>query len=246
MNDISAIVLAAGMGKRMNSSIPKVLHTILDKPIIYWTLNLLKELNIKKTIVVTGYEAEKVENEIAKEGFDVTFARQKQALGTADAVKTGLEKVSSTIKNVLVIFGDDSALYMPSTIKEFINFHLQSNNVMTILTAIKSGPSSVGGLKRDENGNIVEILKQTFGKTEVLCGALIFNKEWLDTNLPKIQPNPTNGEYPLPKLIEFASIQKLFAKPFVLSDTREWVSVNTPEELEYANQLKKELTRDRN
>src|SRR3989344_3190611 len=186
MNDISAIVLAAGMGKSMNSSIPKVLHTILDKPIIYWTLNLLKELNIKKTIVVTGYEAEKVENEIAKEGFDVTFARQKQALGTADAVKT------------------------------------------------------------DENGNIVEILKQTFGKTEVLCGALIFNKEWLDTNLPKIQPNPTNGEYPLPKLIEFASIQKLFAKPFVLSDTREWVSVNTPEELEYANQLKKELTRDRN
>ena len=67
MNDISAIVLAAGMGKRMNSSIPKVLHTILDKPIIYWTLNLLKELNIKKTIVVTGYEAEKVENEINKE-----------------------------------------------------------------------------------------------------------------------------------------------------------------------------------
>lgn len=241
MEHISAIILAAGMGIRMRSSLPKVLHKIQDKPIIYWTLTLLKELKIENTIVVTGYEAELVENEIGKEGYNITFARQKLALGTADAVKTGLEKISNQSKDVLVIFGDDSALYRPETLRELIQTHDQSNDVMTILTAIKPGPSSVGGLKRDENGNIVKILKQTDGDTEVLCGVLMFNKSWLASNLPKIKPNTANGEYPLPKLIEIAAAQKLFAKPFVLKDVREWISVNTPEELEYANQLKKEL-----
>lgn len=245
MHKVCAIVLAGGKGERMNSSDPKVLHKIAGKPLVFWTLELLGELEISQQIIVTGHKADAVETEIEKAGYKVKFARQNGTLGTANAVKVGLEKIGQGCETVLVLFGDDSSLYKPETIKNFVNYHKNQNSVITLLTVQKESPTPLGGLEEDEEGNIVGVLtlKQMtdrgIQKNKVVCGAFCFNREWLEENLPLIQKSPASGEYPLPGLIKIAAEQNLFAITFELKNPDEWISVNAQEELKLADIIKR-------
>ncbi len=242
MENIAAIILAGGRGTRMKSDLPKVLQKIGGQPIVLWTLELLKSLGVKNVIVVTGYKAIDVKNEINSQDYSVKFVHQDEPMGTAHAVATGLKRISKDTKNLLVLFGDDSGLYKPRTIQDFLSHHDAGKSPMTILTVSKPGYEYLGGIARDESGNVVGVANES---SETVCGAFCFNREWLLENLKKIQKSPTNGEYGLPSLIKIAAEQKRFAETFKLTDTREWTSVNTQEELKYANTLKEELAQNR-
>lgn len=245
-NNISVIILAAGKGTRMKSTLPKVLHKILDKPIILWTLDLLKSLGIN-SVVVTGYKAELVEQTIAKAGYNVKFVRQRQALGTAHAVATGLKGITTNTKTVLVLYGDDSALYKPETIKKFLEFHNEKRNKITLLTTVTDQVSSLGGLKRDINDNIIgvytraELLEKGAKFTEIVCGAFCFDLKFLKKYLPQIKKSRETGEYPLPGMVNLAAETGDFAQAFKLPNKDEWTSVNTREELKKANFLRRKL-----
>lgn len=242
---ICAIVLAGGKGTRMNSSLPKVLHEIAGKPIIFWTLELLKALNLKNPITVTGYKAGLIEKAIKDAGYRAIFAKQEAPLGTADAVSQGLKKASKNCKTILILFGDDSSLYTPDTISKFLSYHQNSNRPMTIITVKKDQPTPLGGLEKDRKGNVVGILtqKQMFEKgikeNEVVCGAFCFEKGWLEENLPRVQKTERNGEYPLPALIKITANQNLFTGTYELKNQDEWASINTQEELNTADQIKR-------
>lgn len=244
---ICAIVLAGGKGTRMNSLLPKVLREIAGKPIIFWTLELLKELNLKNPIAVTGYGVNLVEEAIKKEGYEVTFVRQKKPLGTADAVLQGLKKAPKNYKTILVLFGDDSALYIANTISKFLSYHQNLNRPMTIITVKKDKPTSLGGLEKDREGNVIGILTQKqmlekgIKENEVVCGAFCFERGWLEENLSHVSKSETSGEYPLPALIKIAADQNLFTGTYELEDSDEWSSINTPEELKKANKMKRRI-----
>lgn len=243
---VCAIVLAGGKGERMNSELPKVLHKIADRPLIFWALDLLKKIDIENVVVVTGYQANKVEEETRNAGYKVSFARQEEPLGTGHAVSEGLKKAPPGCNTILVLFGDDSALYKPETITNFIEAHLENGSPMTILTAIEDSPTPIGGLEKDSEGNVIAVLAQSqlvkrgMEKNEIACGAFCFDRSWLEQNLPLLEKSPLSGEYPLPGLIYIAASQKLFAKTFPISDRQEWSAVNTIEELEMADVLKRE------
>ena len=128
MNDLSAIVLAGGRGERMRSNLPKVLHKLNGKPLIFWTLELLGKLGVEKTVLVTGYQSSVVKDAVSRNGFNVAFTKQRKPLGTANAVKIGLKKIPKRLKNVLVIYGDDSCLYKPITLRKMINRHQKEKN----------------------------------------------------------------------------------------------------------------------
>lgn len=245
MHIICAIVLAGGKGERMNSPNPKVLHKIAGKPLIFWTLDLLKKLEILQQIVVTGHSADAVETEIEKAGYTVKFAQQTEPLGTADAVKTGLKETKEECDTILVLFGDDSALYKPETIQNFIDYHQDQNSVMTVLTVKEDSPTSLGSLEKNKEGNIVGVLTQKqmrekgIEANEVACGAFCFKRRWLEKNLPHVAKSPISGEYPLPGLIQIAAQKETYTKTFPLSNPKEWSGVNTPEELKKADILKR-------
>lgn len=250
MHKVCAIVLAGGKGERMNSPDPKILHKTAGKPLIFWTLELLGELEIPRQIVVTGYKADAVETEIEKAGYKVKFARQNNSSGTASAVKTGLEEAGRECETILVLFGDDSSLYKPETIENFVNYHKEQNSVITLLTIQKESPTPLGGLEEDKEGNIVGILTQKqmtdrgIQKNKVVCGAFCFEEKWLEENLLLVQKSPSSGEYPLPGLIKIAAEQNLFAKTFELKNPDEWISVNTQEELKLADMIKRRSLSD--
>lgn len=247
MKDREAIILAGGKGTRMKSGLPKVLHEIAGKPIIFWTLELLKELNFKNPIVVTGYKARSVKNAIKNGGYKAVFTRQKDLLGTADAVSQGLKKTPKNYKTILVLFGDDSALYKSGTIRKFLSRHQDSMRPMTIITLKKDKPTPLGGLEKDREGNVIGILTQKqmlekgIKENEVVCGAFCFEREWLEKNLPRVPKSKISGEYPLPALIKIAADQNLFTGTYELKDSDEWSSINTPEELKKADKMKRRI-----
>ncbi len=244
LDQVGVIILAAGRGTRMGGDEPKALKLLAGRPLIFWTLDTLKEVGLEKIIIVTGYQSEKVEKAIIENNYRVIFAHQGEILGTAKAAQFGVEHLSREIKKVLILFGDDSALFTPQTITELLK---SFNNPGTLLVTRTKGPTTLGGLKRDDRGNLIEVMfksqliAENIKQPEILCGAMVFNRNWLWENLQNIQPSNLSGEYPLPALIQIAASQRNYLKTFLLVNPDEWTSINTKEELQLAEVLKSKL-----
>ena len=247
MDKLGVIVLAGGKGTRMKSRLGKVLVKLWAKPLIFWTLDLLRKLGLlERAVVVTGYRAEIVEKAVKDAGYKVSFARQRSQLGTAHATGVGLKgltKIDRYCRDILVLFGDDSSLYKPGTIRKFIEFHDKRNSVITLLTAKKNKITSLGGLKRVD-GKVVGVLdpdtmkRMEVKEHEIVCGAFLFDRKWLSENLKNAPRSKKSGEYVLPGLIGVAASQGSYPMTYTLSDPREWTSINTPEELKLAQRKK--------
>lgn len=241
---IAAIVLAAGKGTRMNSELPKVLHTIEDKPIVQYTLNTLDKLGLGTTLVVVGYKEEQVRQSL---GETHNYISQKEQLGTGHAVLQALPNLPDEINTVLVLNGDDSAFYKAETLAHLINQHLESGTSMTILTTIRKDAAISGRVIRNAQGQVTGIKanskmseEELKKNNELICGLYLFKRQWLEENLPKVEISP-KGEYNITGLIDTA-IQQSSLQTLELSDPCEWQSINTQEELEKARKLWKSLS----
>jgi len=241
MNDFAAIVLAAGRGKRMNSkTVNKVVLPLGDLPMIVHTFNLLENLGIKTIIIVVGF----AKNSIIKlfNGRKIIFAEQKKRLGTAHAVVCAIKKVPNSVKNVLVLYGDDSALYKAETIKKLIKKHIESNASFTFLTIELDNPKGLGRVIRGKKGSVMAIVEEKDATEDILKvnevnpACYVFKIDFLKKYLPKIKKSPITGEYYLTSLIENGiknneNIETLQAGLFA------WRGVNTKEELEEAENI---------
>jgi bifunctional UDP-N-acetylglucosamine pyrophosphorylase/glucosamine-1-phosphate N-acetyltransferase len=245
MKNVCALILAAGKGERMGSDKPKALLDLAGKPIIYWSLKLVQELGIDSFVVV-GYKRNLIKREIARLGFAPIFIDQEKRLGTAHSVKVALKKIPRRYRTILVLFSDDSALYKPKTIRTFIKTHLENNNGATFLTSFLDRANPIGGLNLDKNGHVVGIFRQSYiltnnlKKYPILCGAFCFERSWLSKYIVKVKKSDLSGEYPLPYIYEEASKNRDFVNTFSLINSREWVSINTLEELALAEKMKEE------
>lgn len=246
MEDFSVIILAGGKGVRMKSDTLKVLSFLEGKPLIYWTLDLLEKLKLDDIVVVVGYRSDEIIKSVEEGGYKVKFAIQPEQKGTAHAVKYGLKKLRDNSKNVLVVFGDDSSLYKPETIKQLISKHLSNDSTITLLTFVSESPLRFGCLDRNSKGEFVGVLsydqaqKRGLKKVDILCGALCFDTKWLKSNISLVKKSKIKREYGLPELIGIAARQGRSVTPLRLKNTNEWSSVNTQVELSEAKRKKKD------
>ncbi|EKE06109.1 MAG: UDP-N-acetylmuramoyl-L-alanyl-D-glutamate-2, 6-diaminopimelate ligase [uncultured bacterium] len=237
---ISAIILTAGKGSRMGGKIPKVLLTIGREPILNKIINKVKEIGIEDVVVVTGSGSTQVRNAIKKSEYEVKIVRQGYKTGTGGATMSGLKKVSKESDIVLVVYGDDSALYKKNTLKRFIKWYYSQNRPISAIVIEVKGVSPLGGLEVDLDGDIIGVLNpdelvfRGDKTTIVLCGLLCFNKHWLLKKIKLIPKNSKNGEYSLPYLLNVACREGVAAKPFILKNNSEWNSVNNPTDLKMA------------
>lgn len=237
-NPVAAIVLAAGLGKRMNSSIPKVLHTLAGEPMITRTLNILETLNLGQVVVVIGHKGQMVKN--ALKGRKVDYAFQKNQLGTADAAKAGLTVAKKGIKTVIVLNGDDSSFYRPQTLQKIIQDHIENRNILTFASSVIENPLGLGRVIK-KNGKPVAIIEEKEATQaqrkikEINCGLYVIDLEWLKKNLKKVEKAAVSGEYYLVSLVAIAIKSRQKVEAFRINDSSQWYGINTVEELELAN-----------
>ena len=240
-SDFAAIILAAGKGKRMNSkTVNKVALPLGNKPMILHTCDILEKLGIKPIIIVVGFAKDSVMHLFR--GTNVVFAEQKKRLGTAHAVSCALKKLPKEVLNVLVLHGDDSALYKADTIRQLIEKHLSINAAFTLLTIEMENPKGLARVIRGKKGKILAIVEEKDATEdirkikEINPACYVFKVEFLNKYLPKIQKSPVTGEYYLTSLIDVGikngeKIETLQAGSFA------WRGVNTKEELSEAEKL---------
>lgn len=242
MKNISAVVMAGGKGTRMGGERPKVLHEIGGEPMIFHTIRNLHLIGIEDVFVVVSYKAQEVVDAISPQ-FKVDYAQQLEPLGTGDAVRSALNKMTKNYDAVLVVGGDDSAFYAPETLLELINSHFDSESILSIMTLIDPEKQKMGKVFRDPEGKFDRLMEYSdyslldLNSDEINCGVYIFDNTWLKNNIGKIEKNPNKGEYYLTDLMNMAKDQSEKITIFKLKNKDEWFGVNTPEELEQANTL---------
>lgn len=237
--DTAAIVLAAGLGTRMKSPLPKVLHKIAGRPLLAYTLQALRRAKIGKIVVVVGYRSDLVEERV---GGAVAFAFQKNPKGgTAEAAQVGLRKIPKDVKDVLVLYADDTTFYRPETIEEVLKIHQRQKAVITFVTLTKEDPTGLGRVVRDRKGKLLAIVEEKDANNrqrrikEVNDGLYVFDKSWLMKNIHLVEKSPISKEYYLVDLIKIAIKAQKKVETFKLKDKVQWYPVTTPENLKEAD-----------
>ena len=239
-NHTAAIVLAAGKGTRMMSDIPKVLHHIIDKPMIFYTLDNIKSAGLKRVWIVVNPEVKEVKDKI-KAYFPCNFAYQEEQLGTGHALKCGLLNLDKDINQIMVMYGDDSAFYKPQTLKNFLESHQKSGVPISLLTTIWRKENHFGRIERDKDGSFMQLKEYSeYSLTgtksqEINCGLYVFDCDWLKKHINQLPLSP-KGEYYLTDIFNLAIEQSVSINFVNLKDAEEWIGINTPEELALANQ----------
>lgn len=237
-NNFSAVVLAAGKGKRMKADLTKVLHKIAGRTMLERTINILESINPTQiAVVVNPSNINSIQNTLKGK---YEYVIQQKALGTADAVQLALTKISEEAKTVGVFYGDDTALYKPGTILDVLKLHFKTNAKITFVTVVKKDPRGLGRIIRFENKlkAIVEEKDATLQELkvkEVNDGIYFFQKEWLSKNVQKLKPSKATGELYLTDLIEVALVNGEKVETYCLEDESQWHGVNNVYELAEAN-----------
>lgn len=241
---ISAIVLAAGQGTRMKSSVPKVLQTLLGQPMLSYPLQMCLDAGASSLVVVVGENRDQVKEALsnffpAAVMKKIQFAVQDKPLGTAHAVEAGLKKLSSFRGDILIANGD-LPLMTTHSVASLIEKHQQTNATLSFVTAVLEEPGDYGRVRREYGGDVSGVVEAADATDEqkmireVNVGAYLVDSGFLRRKLQKMDSKNEQGEFYLPDLIEMALTESLKVETLVLSDTDEGLGANTQAELSTA------------
>jgi len=240
MNNVGAIILAAGRGSRMKSTdTNKVTLPLGDKPMVRHAVDRLESMNFASIVIVVGFAKDSVIESL--KGTKAIFADQDVPQGTGHALSCGLSKVPDSIEHVLVMNGDDSAFYSEEVLEKLVSSHLVSGADITLLTIEKDNPFGLGRIVRDNNDKLIDIIEEKNATDEqrlikeVNPGCYIFRLSFLNDYKNKIQKNELTGEYYINNFIELAVKEGLSVEALKVSIP--WRGVNTKEELVEAEKL---------
>ena len=232
----AAIVLAAGKGKRMKSDLPKVLHTINNRPMITIVLDCLKSLEIQKTVAVIGYKGELVEKELADREID--FVWQKEQLGTGHAVMMAREQLADFNGTTLIALGDMPFVTIDSY-RRLFETHERTGAAATCLTAILDDPTGYGRIVRVPDSDLLqEIVEHRDASPEVLAvrevntGAFCIDNQLLFETLDQIGNQNTQQEYYLTDTINILHKAGKSVAVVTTNDPDEGLGINSTDQLE--------------
>ncbi len=238
---VSAIILAAGKGKRMKEEgVNKVTQLLRGVPLISYTVGLLQKMKVSPIFVVIGHAKESVKN--ALRDTDIIFVEQEKQLGTGHAVKCAMKKIQKTTTDTIILYGDDSYLYTKKVLNKIINRHMIEESMLTFLTIKVPLPGGLGRVIRNNKGEVSGIIEEKDATeeqrkiNEINPNCYIFRAGFLNKYITKIRKSPITGEYYLPALIKIAreNNEKILA---VDGGFLPWKGINTKEDLEEAKRL---------
>lgn len=207
MSGPGVVVLAAGMGTRMKSSLHKVLHPVCGVPMAGHVIAAARVLAPRRLVVVVGHQGELVREHLAAP--DVTFVEQSELLGTADAVRR-CQAALAGCDRVMVLNGD-CPLITPLLLHD-LDEALQRSGSMAFVSCHVEDPGRLGRVVRDASGAVRAVVEAADydgpgGPAEINAGQYIFDASWLWRALPQV-PVSAKGEYYLTHLIGAAAADR--------------------------------------
>jgi bifunctional UDP-N-acetylglucosamine pyrophosphorylase / glucosamine-1-phosphate N-acetyltransferase len=154
---LAVVILAAGQGTRMKSTLPKMLHQAAGRPLLGHVIERAKELEPSKIVVITGHGAEAIESYFASE--PIIFARQTEQLGTAHAFLCAKEALIGHRGDVFVLYGDTPLMTL-ETLQKALEAHRSAKAGMTVITGILEDATGYGRIVRDDSGQVLRIVEQ--------------------------------------------------------------------------------------
>ena len=235
----TSVILAAGMGTRMKSKMPKVLHKVCGKPLSKWVVDASEAAGADKVCAVVGHKAETVKEVL---GDVCEFALQAEQKGTGHAVMQAIDVIKNS-KGEVVILNGDTPLITAETINKAIEYHKNNGNQATVITAILDDATGYGRIVRDNDGSVLKIVEQKDASkeekkiNEVNSGMYVFDAQSLVYALDKITPNNAQGEYYLTDTLEILLSAGKKIGGYAISDNDEIRGINDRVQLNEAEKI---------
>jgi bifunctional UDP-N-acetylglucosamine pyrophosphorylase/glucosamine-1-phosphate N-acetyltransferase len=225
---IRSVILAAGQGTRMHSSLPKVLHPLLGRPLVWYSLETARRATNGSPTIVVGHEAGQVMERL---GDQAQYVIQNPQRGTGHAVLQAKPLLEGQADLIVVTYAD-MPLITSETLERLIQMQSSYSGPITITTLIGEDPRGFGRVVRDEQGQVREIVEEAQASPEQLAikeynaSVYCFRAGWLWDNLERI-PLSRKGEYYLTDLVGIVTATGQPVQALIADDEREMIGINT-------------------
>ena len=226
---VTAVLLAAGQGTRMKSDLPKVLHPLCGRPMLWHVLEALQSAATEKPVVIVGHGAEAVQNYL---GDSADCVLQEPQLGTGHAAMQAEPLLKGKTDLVIVTYAD-MPLLRGETFQRLVDTQRANPGPLSMLTVIADDPRGFGRIVRKPEGTVQAIVEEYVATPEqqqireLNVGAYCFNSDWLWDAIHRIEKNPRKGEYYLTDIVEIAVRENLPVQAVVHDDFMETIGINT-------------------
>ena len=225
---VTAVLLAAGQGTRMKSDLPKVLHPLAGKAMLWHALQALSQATTEKPVVIVGHGADQVKEFVGESAECIT---QEPQLGTGHATMQAEGALKGRSDYVIVTYAD-MPLLRGEVFQQLIETQKRNRGPISMLTVIADDPRGFGRIVRKEDGTVAAIVEEFVATPEqkaiqeLNVGAYCFSADWLWDALHQIELSP-KGEYYLTDMIELAVKDGLPVQALVHDNLRETIGINT-------------------
>jgi UDP-N-acetylglucosamine diphosphorylase/glucosamine-1-phosphate N-acetyltransferase len=249
MNDAMAVVLAAGMGTRMRTELPKVLCPALGRPMIEFVLDALQSAGVKRIVVVVGYRADDVRSTL-RHYKNLEFVDQTERLGTGHAVKMAYSQIKSSTGPVVVVAGD-SPMIQPESVRRLLSDFSATKPACLMGTLHKANPTGLGRIVRDAKGNFAAIVEEKDATdeqrkiTEVNMSTYVFSAPDLAWSLDHLKNENRQKEYYLTDAPGLLLAEGKTVQALPILQECESLSINTVDELVLVEAKMREMGYDK-
>jgi UDP-N-acetylglucosamine diphosphorylase/glucosamine-1-phosphate N-acetyltransferase len=235
---LAAVILAAGLGKRMRSALPKVLHEANGQPLIGWVAGAARGAGAERLIAVVGPEMTDEQKRAHLAGFEIVIQRDR--LGTGHAAMQALPHLDEAVDEALVLCGDVPCI-RAETLRELVETRRREDAAASVLTMVLDDPGAYGRIVR-ENDGVAAIVEQKDASEairairEVNSGTYAFRRDDLLDGLKGLSNRNAQGEYYITDVIRHC-VTKGERVSGVIANPDELVGVNTPDELAVVSRI---------
>ena len=235
-----SVILAAGKGTRMKSSIPKVLHKVNGKPMLKLVTEVIENVGITKNIFILGHKKEVVLEEMK----NIEYVTQEEQLGTGHAILIAKDKIEKYKEDILITCGD-TPLLKEETLKNLKKAFEEKKLDCIVLSCKVKNPFGYGRIIK-ENGKITNIVEEKEATNEeklideINTGVYIFKYESLIYAIQKIDNNNSKGEYYLTDAIKILTSENYNVDSFTIDDESEILGVNSKVQLAQASKISRD------